>query len=245
MAQLAGKIALITGAARGQGAAEARLFAAEGAKVIMTDLLTDEGAEVAAAIGDAALFLRHDVSSEADWDRVVAEGVRHFGGLDILVNNAGITKAGSVESTSMADYMSMVMVNQVGVFLGMKSVLPALKARGGAIVNISSTAGIYGSKVAFAYSASKWAVRGMTKSAALEFAPYKIRVNSVHPGLIETEMTRPLMDSHLTEAVKRIPLGRIGQPDDIAKLVAFLASDASSFTTGVEFIVDGGATTNH
>lgn len=241
MAQLEGKVALISGSGRGQGAVEARLFVAEGARVMVTDVLETEGAGVAAELGGAGAFTRLDVTDESSWVRAVAATVARFGHLDILVNNAGILADGGIESTALADYLRVVMVNQVGVFLGMKAALPALRAQGGAIVNISSVAGLHGSATAFAYGATKWAVRGMTKSAAIEFAPFGIRVNSVHPTFLETPMTAGMMNSDSVERMlKSTPLGRILRVEEVAQLVLFLASDASSYCTGAEFLIDGG-----
>ncbi len=246
MGNLDGKVALITGAARGQGAAEARLFASRGAKVMLCDVLDEEGAKVAKEIGAAADYVRLDVTDEKAWTEVVAKTVARFGKLNVLVNNAGIIhQVKPLTDTSVDDYMRIVRVNQLGVFLGMRSVAAAMKAAGGgSIVNISSIDGLIGMWGATAYVASKFAVRGMTKVAALELGRDNIRVNSVHPGGV---LTKILDDTGLTEAdaVKAftaIPLGRIGQPEELAALVAYLASDDSSYSTGSEFIADGGLT---
>ncbi len=243
MARLDGKIALITGGARGQGAAEGRLFAAEGASVVLTDVLDAEGESTAKACD--GIYLHHDVTSGADWERVVATVLERHGRLDILINNAGIWITGRLTDTSEADYRRVIDVNQVGVFLGMQAVAkPMIAARSGAIVNISSVAGLRGAAAGFAYGASKWAVRGMTKSAARELGPYGIRVNSIHPGLIETAMLHQLpgIDANLEDRVRAIPLGRVGEAEDVAKLALFLASDDSAYSTGAEFIIDGGIT---
>jgi 3alpha(or 20beta)-hydroxysteroid dehydrogenase len=241
MPQLAGKVALISGSARGQGECEARLFVAEGARVMVSDVLEADGAKVAAELGDSGGFVPLDTTSEAGWDRAVAATLERFGRLDILVNNAGIFMPGSVATTSLSDFMRIVSVNQVGVFLGMKAALPALKAHGGAIVNISSVAGLHGSPNAMGYGATKWAVRGMTKSAALEFAPFGIRVNSVHPSVVETPMVAHLMETEgMKKMIAETPLGRAGTVDDVAAMVLFLASDASAYCTGGEFVIDGG-----
>jgi 3alpha(or 20beta)-hydroxysteroid dehydrogenase len=241
MPQLGGKVALISGSARGQGAAEARLFAAEGARVVVTDVREDEGRRLARELGAAGTFVALDCTSEAAWEQAVAETLKQFGRLDILVNNAGITLSGTVESTTLDDFLRVVMVNQVGVFLGMKAALSALKTQGGSIVNISSVSGMHASPGAHAYGASKWAVRGMTKSAAREFAPYGIRVNSVHASVVDTEMVTDLMNTPwLEQVLKTTPLGRVGQADEVAQLVLFLASEASSYCTGAEFVIDGG-----
>jgi 3alpha(or 20beta)-hydroxysteroid dehydrogenase len=241
MAQLTGKVALISGSARGQGAREAQLFVAEGARVMVSDVLEDEGRAVAAALGEAGAFVRLDTTKEADWSVAVAATVERFGRLDILVNNAGIAPNGTIESTTLDAYLQVVMINQVGVFLGMKHAFPALKQQGGAIVNISSVAGLHGSPSAFGYGATKWAVRGMTKSAALDWAKFGIRVNSVHPSFVETQMIAEfLAGPQLQRLIDTTPLGRIAQVDDIAKVVLFLASDASGYCTGTEVVVDGG-----
>jgi 3alpha(or 20beta)-hydroxysteroid dehydrogenase len=242
MPQLDGKVAFISGAARGQGAAEARLFVTEGARVMLGDVLVDEGRKTAAALGPAAAFVAHDVTDEAAWQRAIDETVQRFGRLDILINNAGIFTGGSVESTSLDDYMRLVRINQVGVFLGMKAALPALKANGGgAIVNISSLAGMHGSPKAIGYGATKWAVRGMTKSAAREFAPYGIRVNSVHPSVVDTPMVAGMLQGdQVAQMLGDTPMGRVGTVDDVAKVVLFLVTDASGYCTGGEFLVDGG-----
>jgi 3alpha(or 20beta)-hydroxysteroid dehydrogenase len=241
MGQLEGKVALISGSARGQGAVEARLFVAQGARVMVSDLLEPEGARVAGELGAAGAFTRLDVTDQASWERTVGATVERFGKLDILVNNAGILAEGGIETTALADYMRVIMVNQVGCFLGMKAALPALRKQGGSIVNISSVAALHGSPGAHAYGASKWAVRGMTKSAALEFAKHGIRANSVHPTFLETDMTASMMNTPAVEQMlKSTPLGRILKADEVAQLVLFLASDASSYCTGHEFVIDGG-----
>lgn len=244
MGKLDGRVALITGGARGQGAAEGALFAAEGAVVVVTDVLDEEGAKTAAACG--GLYLHHDVTSEGDWTRVVEAVMARHGRLDVLVNNAGIFMPGRIADTALADYLRVIQVNQVGVFLGMKAVAgPMMAARSGSIVNISSVAGLRGGGGSVAYTASKWAVRGMTKSAAREFAPYGIRVNSIHPGLIETAMLHqlPAIDAGgLAERLRAVPLGRVAEPEEVAKLALFLACDDSSYSTGSEFLIDGGMT---
>jgi 3alpha(or 20beta)-hydroxysteroid dehydrogenase len=242
--RLDGKVAIITGAAGGQGAAEARLFAAEGARVMITDVRDDEGASVAAAIGDAARYLHHDVGDESAWTAVVTEALAAFGRLDVLVNNAGIYRHGTVVDTSLDDYLAVITVNQVGTFLGMKAVAPTMMAGGGgSIINISSLAAYRGGPGKVAYASSKWAVRGMTKVAAFELASHGIRVNSVHPGGIDTAMldALPGIDA-IRDAPPAIPMGRFGSPDEVARLVLWLASDESSYSTGSEFVIDGGAT---
>ena len=244
MGKLDGMVALITGGARGQGAAEARLFAAEGATVVVTDLLDADGAATAGECGGT--YLHHDVTSETRWAEVVAEVLRVHGRIDVLINNAGIFKLGGIANTTLEDYMRVVNVNQVGVFLGMRAVARPMMERGsGAIVNISSIAGMENSAGAVAYGASKWAVRGMTKSAAKELGRYGIRVNSIHPGIIETPMLHeiPAFAGGDSERwTRRIPLGRIAQAEEVAKLALFLSCDDSSYSSGAEFIIDGGMT---
>ena len=242
MGRLAGKTALITGGARGQGALEARLFAEEGANVVLTDVLDADGERMADTIGGT--FIQHDVTSEEEWAAVVARTVELHGRVDILVNNAGIYRMGSLLDTSLEEYRSVIDVNQVGVFLGMRAVAPAMiEGGGGSIVNISSLAGLRGGAGGIAYGASKWAVRGMTKSAALALAPHGIRVNSIHPGVIDTPMlgdTSMAVPGNIEQFAGRAPLGRIGQPEEVARLALFLASDESSYSTGSEFVIDGG-----
>ena len=244
MDRLDGKTALITGGARGQGAAEARLFAEEGANVVLTDVLDAEGEQVAAEVGGT--YIHHDVTSEGEWSEVVARTVELYGGLDVLINNAGIYVATPLIGGNVDDYRRVIDVNQVGVFLGMREAAPAMIPRGGgSIVNISSIAGLRGGGGAFGYTASKWAVRGMTKAAAVALGPYGIRVNSVHPGLIETAMLHQLPNveaGNLDQMVQRIPLARVGEAEEVAKLALFLASDDSEYSTGSEFIIDGGLT---
>jgi 3alpha(or 20beta)-hydroxysteroid dehydrogenase len=243
MGKLDGRVALITGGARGQGAAEAELFASEGARVIVTDVLDDDGKQTAARVGGK--YLHHDVTDEARWKEVVDDVVQDHGRLDILINNAGIYRREGLREISLATYRQVIDINQVGVFLGMRAVADTMAAhRWGAIVNISSIAGLRGGG-GFAYVASKWAVRGMTKAAAIQLAPLGIRVNSIHPGLIETPMLHELpgIDSGQADRyMERIPLGRFAEAREVAKLAFFLASDDSSYSTGAEFIIDGGMT---
>jgi 3alpha(or 20beta)-hydroxysteroid dehydrogenase len=249
MGALDGKVAIITGAARGQGAAAARLFVNEGARVVIGDVLDDIGKELAASLGDAALYRHLDVSSEDDWKRVVGEAVDTFGGVDILVNNAGILRFMGLAETSLEDYLRIVNVNQVGTFLGMREVAKPMMAAGrGSIVNISSVEGLAGMPYLTAYTSTKFAIRGMTKVAALELGPHGIRVNSVHPGMIVTDMVKDAAGGHevdLSPAAKRIALRRMGESEDIAEVVLFLASDRSSYVTGAEVAADGGATATH
>ena len=237
MGRLDSKIALITGGARGQGAAEAARFVLEGATVYITDVLVDDGHATAERLGDAVRFLEHDVTSEADWAAVVEAIVEAEGRIDILVNNAGIFKIARALETSLDDWNRMIAVNQTGVFLGIRECGSVMKQQGsGSIINISSVAGLGGVGIAHAYSASKWAVRGMTKSAALEFARSGVRVNSVHPGIIDTDMMR---ESGMPNPADGIPMGRTGTADEVANVVLFLASDESSYCSGQEFVVDG------
>jgi 3alpha(or 20beta)-hydroxysteroid dehydrogenase len=250
MGALDGKVAIITGAARGQGAAAARLFAAEGARVVVADVLDDLGKELAESIGGAALYRHLDVSSEDDWNGVVDEVVEMLGGVDILVNNAGVLRFAALTEMPLEDYLRVVNVNQVGTFLGMRAVAKAMIAagKGGSIVNISSVEGLAGMPYLTAYTSTKFAIRGMTKVAALELGRHGIRVNSVHPGMIETDMVKDAAGGHdvdLSPAVKRIALNRIGQPEDIAQVVLFLAGDRSAYVTGAELAADGGVTATH
>ena len=246
--RLENKVALISGGARGMGAVEARLFAGEGAKVVIGDVLEEEGRQTEAAInesGGECVFVALDVTDEADWEQAVAAAVARFGKLDILVNNAGIARINNVEDTSADEWDLVMDINAKGVFLGTKAAIPEMrKAGGGSIVNISSIAGLVGGRTS-AYSASKGAVRLLTKSTAIQYAAEGIRCNSVHPGVIESPMTRPIMldtEAGREQAIARHPLGRIGQPEDIAYGVLFLASGESSFMTGSELVIDGGAT---
>lgn len=246
MGRLDGKVAIITGGARGQGEAEVRAFVREGARVVFGDVLDDLGEKVAADVGDDAVYVHHDVRREDDWSTVVETATQRFGKIDILVNNAGVLSFGTLtHETPLDDYMRVVEINQVGVFLGMRAVIPVmLERRRGSIVNISSTNGFAGYGGTIAYTASKFAVRGMTKTAALEYGKAGIRVNSIHPGGIDTPMTR-VDDLDMTQeeqdaAYDSFALGRVGKPEEIASLALFLASDESSYCTGAEFIADGG-----
>ena len=250
MNRLAGKVALISGGARGQGEAEVRLFVEEGAKVVFGDILDDLGEAVAKELGGDAIYLHLDVRREEDWNRAVAEAESQFGSVDVLVNNAGILQMGVLtHETPLEDYMRVIEVNQIGVFLGMRAVLPVMvRNRRGSIVNISSTNGLAGYGGTIAYTASKFAVRGMTKNAALEYGKAGIRVNSIHPGGIDTPMTRPenlgglgeVAASEEGDLYAMFPIPRAGQPEEVANLALFLASDESSFCTGGEYLVDGG-----
>ncbi|MCK7627122.1 glucose 1-dehydrogenase [Streptomyces sp. RS10V-4] len=242
---LDGKVAVITGAGRGQGAAEARLFVASGARVVLGDVREEEGRALAAELGDAARFVRHDVTDADGWRAVTGTAVDAFGRLDVLVNNAALWRTAPVDRETGENFELLLRVNLLGPFLGIRAAVPELrKAGGGSIVNISSTAGLRGIPGHSAYGASKFGLRGLTKSAALDLAADRIRVNSVHPGMIDTPMVADVLGPDPTEQEwPRVPLRRVGQPDEVAELVRFLASDASAYITGAEFAVDGGLTT--
>ena len=247
--RLENKVALISGGARGMGASEARMFAREGAKVVIGDVLEAEGRQVEAEIneiGGECVFVHLDVTQEAEWQQAVDTAVARFGKLDILVNNAGIALRGVLEDTSSEDWDRVMDVNAKGVFLGTKAAIPEMrKAGGGSIVNISSMSGMVGqSYIQPVYNASKGAVRIFTKSAAIQYAKEGIRVNSVHPGPIDTPMAgERLTNAELQrQADERSPMGRTAHPDEVAYGVLFLASDEASFMTGSELVIDGGAT---
>ena len=237
--RLAGKVAIITGAARGQGAAEARLFAEQGAKVVLGDVL-EEGQAVADEIGEAATFLRMDIRRESDWAAAIA-AAESFGPLNVLVNNAAVVHFASIVETTLEDYQRVIDVNQMGTFLGVRSVIEPMKAAGGgSILNVSSIDGLQAKNGIIAYAASKWAIRGMTKVAAIELGHYGIRVNSLHPGGIDTVMGNPTGIDNLDDFYRRYPIPRAGRCEEIAQLALFLASDESSYSTGSEFVADGG-----
>jgi len=241
MATLDGKTALISGGANGMGATHVRALFREGANVFFTDMTEAEGEALAAELGPRTRFALADVASEADWARVVAACEHVFGALDILVNNAGIVIRHPIEEMCEADYRRVIDVNQVGTFLGMKAAIPALRrAGGGSIINISSIAGMVGRPQTIAYAASKFAVRGMTKVAASELGVDRIRVNSVHPGPILTPMFAGMEQSVRDSLTSKVPLERMGQPEEVSDLILFLASDASSYCSGGEFLIDGG-----
>lgn len=242
MSRLKDKVAIITGAAQGMGAAHARLFVKEGAKVMITDVLEQEGQALAEELGDHAKFMKLDVTKAEHWKDVVTAAEEAFGPINILVNNAGISVNQSIEDTTEEDYRRILDINQVSVFLGMKAVIPSMKkTANGSIVNISSINGIVGG--AIGYTDTKFAVRGMTKAAALELGQSGIRVNSVHPGVIETPMiAQEDAKEAIQEFAKMIPAKRIAKPKEVSNLVLFLASEESSYSTGSEFIVDGGIT---
>jgi 3alpha(or 20beta)-hydroxysteroid dehydrogenase len=246
--RLDGKVAVITGAASGLGETHAQVFAREGAKVIVTDVDEAAGARVAEALGDGAFFVRHDVTDPESWTPVLAAATERFGPVTVLVNNAGV--AGPLQKTcelSIDDYLKTINVDQHGTFYGMRAVLPGMiDAGGGSIVNLSSVAGMAATKgfPSAAYVAAKFAVRGLTKAAAIEYATQGIRVNSVHPGAVLTPLTQAALDEYGAEFragfEASIPAGRLADPVEVSELVAFLASDASSYTTGAEFVIDGG-----
>ncbi len=241
--RLKDKVALITGGSRGQGAAEAELFAAEGAAVVIADVLDSEGAKTAASIGDAASYHHLDVTNEEAWHALVSEIVEQHGRLDVLVNNAGIYRNASIVEMTEDVYRQVIDINQIGVWLGMKAVGPQMIAQqSGSVVNISSTAGFRGGAGSIAYTASKFAVRGMTKVAAREWGRYNIRVNSIHPGPIDTMMLQqvPGFEADSENFLRNTPLRRAADPSEVAYLALYLASDESSFSTGAEFVVDGG-----
>ncbi|GAA4979664.1 glucose 1-dehydrogenase [Yinghuangia aomiensis] len=241
--QLTGKVAVITGAARGQGEAEARLFVARGAKVVITDLLEEEGEKVAADLGDAAVFVRHDVSSPDDWNRVVTAALDAFGRIDVLVNNAAIYWTKAFQDETLEGLDKIFKVNFQGVFLGMQAVLPTMKAqRSGSIVNISSQSGLEGLPSHSAYGATKWAVRGLSKTVSLEVGEHGVRINSVYPGVIDTPMIAKVGVERGEGKFPAVPLRRVAAPEEVAETVAFLASDAASYMTGAELVVDGGMT---
>ncbi|RJO69983.1 SDR family oxidoreductase [Nocardia panacis] len=239
MGRLTGKVALISGAARGMGAAHARAMVAEGARVILGDVLDAEGAAVAAELGDAASYVPLDVRDPAQWQAAADAAVERFGGLNILVNNAGIANGDLLVDFALSEWQRIIDINLTGTFLGMQAAGRAMIAAGagGSIINISSVEGLRGSAGLHGYTATKFAVRGLTKSTALELAQYRIRVNSVHPGLITTPMTEAI-----PAAMLQIPLGRAADPSEVSALVVYLASDESSYSTGAEFVVDGGLT---
>jgi 3alpha(or 20beta)-hydroxysteroid dehydrogenase len=246
MGRLDGKVALITGGARGMGKSHVRHFVAEGARVVFGDILDDRGQHVADGLGAASCrYIHHDVTSEADWAAAVGLATRAFGRLDVLVNNAGVLRFASIADMPLADFRRILEVNAVGCWLGMKAVIEPMKAAGGgSIVNISSIEGLAGAAGLSAYSASKFAVRGMTKAAARELGQLGIRVNSVHPGGVLTRMVieQAATPGHADgEALLRsLPIPRFAEPVEISRLVAFLASDESSYSTGSEFVADGG-----
>ena len=242
MGRLDNKVAIVTGAAQGMGAAHAKRFIEEGAKVVLTDLNEEKGNAFAAELGENAIFVKHNVANEEDWATVIQKAEEAFGPVNILVNNAGISVNKSLMDFTLEEYRRIVDINQVSVFLGMKAVVPSMKkVSNGSIVNISSMNGLVAG--AIGYTDTKFAVRGMTKAASIELAGQGIRVNSVHPGVIATPMIQQAdAKDVIEEFAKFIPLKRVAQPEEVSNIVLFLASDESSYSTGSEFIVDGGLT---
>ncbi|AGC60485.1 3-ketoacyl-(acyl-carrier-protein) reductase, FabG [Mycobacterium liflandii 128FXT] len=240
MGRVDGKVALISGGARSMGASHARLLVQEGAKVVIGDILDEEGKALAEEIGDAARYVHLDVTQPDQWEAAVATAVDEFGKLDVLVNNAGIVALGQLKKFDLGKWQKVIDVNLTGTFLGMRAAVEPMTAAGsGSIINVSSIEGLRGAPAVHPYVASKWAVRGLTKSAALELAPLNIRVNSIHPGFIRTPMTANLPDDMVT-----IPLGRPAESREVSTFVVFLASDDASYATGSEFVMDGGLVTD-
>lgn len=233
-----GKIAVVTGGSQGMGAAHVRLLAEHGARVVIADVADDEGRDLARELGDQTLFVQLDVTDPEQWNHLIEKVRSHFGTINVLINNAGILLTHTVETATLAEYRRVIEVNQIGTFLGMQAVLPGMKqGGGGSIVNISSTAGAVGFADNFAYVASKWAVRGMTKAAALDLARHNIRINAILPGEVHTRMI-----ADLDLSTDTTPLGRFGDPREIAYLALYLASDESAYTTGADYVIDGGYT---
>jgi 3alpha(or 20beta)-hydroxysteroid dehydrogenase len=247
MSRLAGKVAIVTGGAQGQGEAIVRAFVAEGASVAIADINEPGGQALADELGEKAHFTRHDVSEQASWEALVADTNQRFGPVNVLANNAGILRFGDVDTMPLADAQTVWAVNLQGCFLGMQAVTPTMKHHGGgSIINASSVEGLGGMGSLVAYCGSKWAIRGMTKAASHELARRKIRVNSVHPGMIDTPMTREHGgDAAMEYGASKVPMRRVGTPADIAPTYVFLASDESSYITGAEIAVDGGVTATH
>lgn len=238
MGRLKNKVILVTGGARGMGAAHARLLVAEGARVVITDILHIEGEALAAKLGESTVYVPQDVTQPKEWAEAVASAERRFGALHGLVNNAGIANMAPIEQFPLDQWNKTLAVNLTGVFLGMQAALPAIRrAGGGLVVNISSVEGLRGSAGLHAYVASKFGVRGITKSAALEAAASGVRINSIHPGFIATPMTESFESSLFP-----VPLGRAAEPQEVSQAVLFLLSDESSYLTGSEIVIDGGLT---
>jgi 3alpha(or 20beta)-hydroxysteroid dehydrogenase len=248
MGRLTGKHAIVTGGAQGQGAAIARAFVAEGANVVIADIAAEPGEALAAELGDSAVFQEHDVTSEESWATVVKVTGEAFGPVNVLANNAGILRFGELTTQPVEEFELIWRVNTFGSFLGTRAVAPVMAENGGgSIINASSIEGLAGMAFVSAYTASKFGVRGFSKAAALELGPKGIRVNSIHPGMIDTGMTRGVGadDNAMKFGASRVALKRVGYPEDIAPLYVYLASDESSFVTGAEIAIDGGATATH
>jgi 3alpha(or 20beta)-hydroxysteroid dehydrogenase len=240
MGRVDGKVVLISGGAQGMGAAHAKMLVGEGAKVVIGDILDEKGEALAAELGDAACYVHLDVTEAEQWDAAVTAAVDTYGTLTGLVNNAGIVALGKIGKFDMAKWQKVIDVNLTGTFLGMQAVVGQMKAAGGgSIINVSSIEGLRGAPMVHPYVASKWAVRGLAKSAALELGPDNIRVNSIHPGFIRTPMTKHFPDDMVTA-----PLGRPGKSEEVSTFIVFLISDESSFATGSEFVMDGGLVTD-
>jgi 3alpha(or 20beta)-hydroxysteroid dehydrogenase len=239
--ELSGKVAIITGAAHGQGAAAARLFAQKGASVVVADVAVASGKAVAAELGNAGLFVEHDVSDRESWKNVLQRTLETFSNLDVLVNNAAIYDWQTLPDTDEMLFERMWRVNALGVFLGMKAAIePMTRRGGGSIINVSSVGGMGGYPGIFAYATTKWAIRGMTKCAARDLGRFGIRVNTILPGVIETQMIAHLPKETKDRWLETMPLGRLGTPDDVARVAVFLASDASAYMTGTDIVVDAG-----
>jgi len=248
MSRLKDKHAIITGAAQGQGAAIARAFVGEGARLVIADVADDAGSALAEELGDAAHFSHHDVSDPASWESLVSDAEERLGApVNVLVNNAGVLRFGEVDTMALEELDLLINVNMRGCFLGMRAVAPSMKRnRQGSIINCSSVEGLAGMSSLTAYTGTKFAIRGMSKAAAVELGAYGVRVNSVHPGMIDTPMTRAHGgDAAMHWGATRVPLERVGTPEDVAPLYVYLASDESGYTTGGEFAVDGGVTATH
>ncbi len=247
MGRLDNKVAIVTGGAMGQGEAIVRAYVAEGAKVVIADIAKEAGQALADELGESAHFVSHDVSDAAAWATLVEDTNSRFGPVNVLANNAGLLRFGRIEEMPLEEFMLLVNVNQVGCFLGMQAVARTMRrGGGGSIINASSVEGLAGMPSCTAYAATKWAIRGMTKCAAMEMGPKGIRVNSVHPGMIDTPMTRVHGgDAAMEFGASKVPLRRVGTPDDIAPVYVFLASDESSYINGAEIAVDGGVTSTH